>query len=96
MAGSYKHCVDDKGNLLSNDEMMITGAMIENLGDAYEAIEEMYGMIWYLADNLSLFDGHSLAESIDSRRSETIKRLIENAQDHYKRGLEIAKEVNKS
>lgn len=24
--------------------------MIENLGDAYEAVEEMYGMIWLLAE----------------------------------------------
>lgn len=48
MVGSYNHCVDNDGNLLSNDRMMISGAMIENLGDAYEAIEEMYGMIWYL------------------------------------------------
>jgi hypothetical protein len=24
--------------------------MIDNLGDAYEAVEEMFGMIWVLAD----------------------------------------------
>lgn len=48
MAGSYNHCVDDKGNLRTNDELVES---IENLGDAFEAIEEMYGMIWWLAYN---------------------------------------------
>ena len=42
MAGSYKHVVNRKGEF--------TGiGLIDNLGDAYEALEEMYGMIWYLA-----------------------------------------------
>lgn len=93
MAGSYNHVVEEDGNLRSNEQVVES---LENGGDVFEAVEEMYGMIWYLADNLSLFDGHSLAESIDSRHSETIKRLIENAQEHYKQGLEIAKEVNKA
>lgn len=47
MAGSYKHVVTKTGKLRSNESLI---QMIENLGDAYEAIEEMYGMIWYLAD----------------------------------------------
>jgi hypothetical protein len=46
MAGSYAHVVDKRGRLLNNRNLV---QMIENLGDAYEAIEEMYGMIWYLA-----------------------------------------------
>lgn len=46
MAGSYNHCVTASGRLLSNERFV---GMIENLGDAYEAVEEMYGMIWYLA-----------------------------------------------
>lgn len=46
MAGSYNHCIDEKsGNLLSPELM---DGMIENLGDAYEAIEEMYWMIHHL------------------------------------------------
>jgi hypothetical protein len=46
MAGSYNHAIDDDGNLSSNESF---ADMIENLGDAYEMAEEMYGMIWYLA-----------------------------------------------
>jgi len=46
MAGSYAHVVDKRGRLLNNRNLV---GMIENLGDAYEAIEEMYGMIWFLA-----------------------------------------------
>lgn len=47
MAGSYKHVVDEQGRLLSNEQFLNP---IDTLGDAYETIEEMYGMIWYLAE----------------------------------------------
>lgn len=47
MAGSYNHCVTKSGRLLSNESFV---DMIENLGDAYEAVEEFYGMIWFLAN----------------------------------------------
>lgn len=46
MAGSYGHVVNDAGALL---EFKPFTDMIENLGDAYEAVEEMYWMIHYLA-----------------------------------------------
>lgn len=42
MAGSYKHIVDENGALRGID-------YLENWGDMHEAIEECYGMIWYLA-----------------------------------------------
>lgn len=42
MAGSYKHCVNDEGQFIGT-------AYLDHLGDAYEALEEMYGMIWFLA-----------------------------------------------
>jgi hypothetical protein len=45
MAGSYKHCVTDAGKLRRGS----FADLVENLGDAYEAVEEMYGMIWMLA-----------------------------------------------
>lgn len=44
MAGSYNHCVNEDGTFDLPDL-----SRIENLGDAKEAIEEMYGMIWFLA-----------------------------------------------
>lgn len=46
MAGSYRHATTPKGKL-RNPKTMIYAT--ENVGDAYETIEEMYGMIWYLA-----------------------------------------------
>lgn len=42
MAGSYNHIVDKNGALRGIN-------LLENWGDMYEAIEECYGMIWYLA-----------------------------------------------
>jgi hypothetical protein len=47
MAGSYKHAVTSKGHLRSPENI---GIATETQGDAYETIEEMFGMIWYLAD----------------------------------------------
>lgn len=46
MAGSYNHATTDEGKLRNTESMIIA---TENRGDTYETIEEMYGMIWYLA-----------------------------------------------
>jgi len=46
MAGSYRHVVDSNNDLIPNEKFP---DMIENLGDAYETIEEMYHMIDILA-----------------------------------------------
>lgn len=46
MAGSYNHAVDDAGRLRDPETMTVA---TETQGDAYETIEEMFGMIWYLA-----------------------------------------------
>lgn len=46
MAGSYLHATTDQG-LLRNWRTMTIAT--ETQGDAYETIEEMYGMIWFLA-----------------------------------------------
>jgi hypothetical protein len=50
MAGSYNHTVNDDGQLI--DSRALAG-MLDTGGDVYEAIEEMYGMIWYLATTLA-------------------------------------------
>lgn len=42
MAGSYGHITNDKGQFIGVE-------LLENGGDIYEACEELYGMIWYLA-----------------------------------------------
>jgi lipopolysaccharide biosynthesis regulator YciM len=48
MAGSYRHCIDKNFNLY--DPEYLSG-MIENMGDAYEAIEEMALMIKFLSNS---------------------------------------------
>lgn len=80
MAGSYGHIVTRNGNLVSNETFV---NMIENLGDAYEMAEELYGMIWYLA-----------AAPYYGNPKET-KEAVKRAQENYKRGLEMAKDVNR-
>lgn len=79
MAGSYNHIVTDQGNLVSNERFT---QMIENLGDAYETVEEMYGMLWLLS---------SLVTPDPQGRIE----WVEWAQDNYKVGLTIAKQANR-
>ena len=82
MAGSYNHVVDENGNLESN---AVVVDMLENGGDVFEAVEEMYGMIWWLA-----------AIDLENAPPVATKNLVERARQNYKQGLEIAKEVNKS
>lgn len=81
MAGSYHHVITSDGNLASNEAVV---DMLENGGDVFEAVEEMYGMIWYLAAKLSF--------GSDSLR---IKLEVEEARQRYKEGLATAKVVNK-
>jgi hypothetical protein len=67
MAGSYNHIVDGKGRFRGVSHL-------DNLGDAYEALEECYGMIHYLAN----YTGAYLAIRLEH---------IEEARRNYKRGL---------
>lgn len=47
MAGSYNHVVTKSGKLAKPERVC---SMLECMsGDVYEAIEEFYGMVWYLA-----------------------------------------------
>jgi predicted DNA-binding protein (UPF0278 family) len=57
--------------------------MIENLGDAYEAAQECYGMIWYLAN--------AMAEEMTSREitRDDLTAIIEEARQHYRDGLRL-------
>lgn len=47
MAGSYKHCVNDDGQLYNNENLH---DMLGTFGDVDETIEELYGMVWFLAE----------------------------------------------
>lgn len=46
MAGSYNHCVKDDGTLRAPKDL---ARSLDNGGDVWEAVEELYGMIWLLA-----------------------------------------------
>lgn len=76
MAGSYNHVVTDAGNLRSPE---MVDRMLENGGDVYEAVEEMYGMIWWLA---TLGPDAVLTSPED---------LVEMAREQYAVGLKLAK-----
>jgi len=80
MAGSYNHGVNNDGHLGSNKFVV---GMLENGGDVYEAVEEMFGMIWYLA-------GHVVPAAPVSE----IKAMVEAAQRNYKEGLRLSKEIH--
>lgn len=56
MAGSYMHCVTDEG--LLRPPSLLAGSL-ENGGDVWEAVHELYGMVWYLADG----DAEKVAEA---------------------------------
>jgi hypothetical protein len=86
MAGSYYHVVTDDGNLGSNDFVV---DMLENGGDVFEAIEEMYGMIWFLTL------GHASTSANAEERVAQMKAAVENAHQNYKRGLTISEEVHR-
>ncbi|QED11644.1 hypothetical protein PP914_gp155 [Arthrobacter phage Qui] len=77
MAGSYNHAVSKRaGKLLNNQNF--TG-MIENLGDAYEMAEEMYGMIHYLAAKVERLTDDQMQ-----------KDIVEEARKNYRRGLQMS------
>lgn len=80
MAGSYNHATTGKGKLRNPESMR---GMVENGGDAYETIEEMYGMIWYLAVELYGFSGNSAEAE------------VEEARQRYKAGLRSSPGVEK-
>jgi hypothetical protein len=78
MAGSYGHIVQKDGNLHSN---RVVADMLENGGDVFECVEEMYGMIWWLVHANVKWSGQE-------------KQIVEEARRNYREGLKIAKEVN--
>jgi hypothetical protein len=76
MAGSWQHMTTKNGRLLSNERFV---QMIENLGDAYEAAEECYGMVQWLAARVM--------RSTDP--AEHRRLVIKEAQRFHKEGLRI-------
>lgn len=46
MAGSHLHALPERGQLLAPEPLRDA---LETQGDVYEAVEEFYGMVWFLA-----------------------------------------------
>jgi hypothetical protein len=74
MAGSYQHATTDSGQLRNWQTMTIA---TETQSDAYETIEEMFGMIWWLAGGdasrvedarLHYLDGISRSPGVQSEK----------------------------
>lgn len=81
MAGSYNHVTGQAGELLNPPAVL--GMLDCYSGDVYEAIEEMYGMIWELATRLS-------QETADDEWIESAETAIEDARQNYQRGLAVS------
>jgi hypothetical protein len=85
MAGSYQHIVDDEGRLLEPEDLC---SMLECVsGDVYEACEEMYGMIWWLAEQY--------ARSLEQAQGEpegthSTAGMVDDARERYKEGLALS------
>ncbi|QIG58258.1 hypothetical protein SEA_SKOG_106 [Gordonia phage Skog] len=78
MAGSYNHAVDQNTGKLYDNESFVQ--MVENLGDAYETVEEMYGMIWFLAAALDSTHDQGISPRV----------YIEFARQAYREGLAVS------
>ena len=74
MAGSWQHMITKSGKLRTNESFC---ELIENLGDAYKAAEECFGMVHWLAEQLSLVTAQERAD------------LVRAAQENYKAGLKL-------
>ena len=86
MAGSYNHCVTPAGNFSGGER----GPRLDDLGDAFEALEEMFGMIWYLAGEML-----EMTPKTPEERAVMVKEAVETARQNYKEGLRISKEIHK-
>jgi hypothetical protein len=78
VAGSYKHAVNSKGQLRSPKHMLIA---TETPGDAYETIEEFYGMVWWLAD---------MCVAMHASTSIPPSDWVEQARINYKQGIKAS------
>lgn len=88
MAGSYNHIVDDQGRLLDAGDLC---SMLECIsGDVYEACEEMYGMIWHLAERVAAWQQQGSEPLTDEERQRLIAANVEQARQNYRMGLEVS------
>jgi hypothetical protein len=84
MAGSWGHMVRDDGTPHADpDEGTATfgaGSMLENMGDVQEALEECYGMVWFLASAVA-----------PELTRESVLATIARARENYQLGVDYGK-----
>jgi len=90
MAGSFGHMTNDDGT--PYDSTYGNGSMLENGGDVTEALEECYGMIWWLAEALAYRDENPATRQALGRapRDRTLA-YIETASASHLEGVRIGK-----
>jgi hypothetical protein len=81
VAGSWEHMTTKNGKLRSNETFC---QLIENLGDAYEAAEECFGMVWYLAETVAAMRSAGMPPN-----REQMLRVIKDAAADYQQGLKL-------
>lgn len=87
---SYKDITNETGHLKPEDGM----AQLE-MAETYEVIEELYGMIWWLAHQCVAPHIHPEAlHSLEFFR-ESMKDVVEAARQHNDEGVEISKTVHR-
>lgn len=90
MAGSWGHMTNDDGT--PYDRGYGYGSMLENGGDITEALEECYGMIWWLAEALAYRDEDpATRQALGRVPRERVLPHIERARASYLEGVRMGK-----
>lgn len=84
MAGGWGHVTNDDGTPYQGRYGM--GDLLENGGDVNEAVEEMYGMIWWLAQHRA-----RLRFATTDVTREQILDVIESARESYRDGVRLGR-----
>lgn len=98
MAGSYNHVVTNAGNLGSNERVV---GMLENGGDVFEGVKEMFGMIWWLSTELVNYGRVGIESIAVENEEDRIKRFnlikaeVERARQNYTEGLAFSTEIHR-
>lgn len=88
MAGSFGHMTNDDGTPYDRDYGY--GSMLENGGDVTGALEECYGMIWWLAEALAYRDMDPATRMAAGRAPrDQVMVYIERAQSTYREGVRL-------
>jgi hypothetical protein len=90
MAGSFGHMTNDDGT--PYDDRFGEGSMLENGGDVVEALEECYGMIWWLAEAVAYRDEDpSTRQALGRVPRERVLPYIERARAAHSEGVRLGK-----